>query len=259
MKLKVALGGLVVLLVACFAFVWLSKPQSPNGPPPSPNAFDMLVQAGTEMTPVPMDFDSSQDVEALKAYLDENADALALLDQAADEECLVPQSQFLMTDEAYDLVGSIRSAARLQFVKARVEELEGRSEDSADTLTKLAILGKNSSNGGLAVHELVAIAVERIALESLMQLAPNLSEDVKARIKKVVEKEVQNEPEVASEIESIMQRERYMAKLQYGTVFSSYMIWQLGDMDNGQEHLRKPMMEIREQRESLLQLLEPSQ
>jgi hypothetical protein len=258
MKLKIALGVVLSLLVVFTAFAWLSAPRSPNGPPPSPNAFDMLIQAGTQMTPVPMDFDTSQDIDALKAYLDENVDSLALIDQAADQQCMVPESQLVMTDEAYEAVGSIRGVSRLQFVKARVAELEGRSADSADALAKMAVVGKMSSDGGLMVHELVAIAVESQALESLMQLAPNLSEDAKARIKKVIETEIQNEPDVASEIESIMQREHYMAKLQHGTIFGSYLIWQLGDMDNGRENLRKSMLEIREHRESLLQLLVPS-
>jgi hypothetical protein len=218
----------------------------------------MLVQAGNQMTPLPMDFDTSQDLDKLNSYLDENADSLALIEQAVGQQCLVPDSHLAMTDEAFDTANLMRGVSRLQFVKARVKELEGRSVDASDTLTNMARLAKRSSDGGLMVHELVSIAVERQAIEALMQLAPNLPEDQKARIKKVIETEYQDETDVESEIESIMLRERYMAKRQHGTIFGSYLIWQLGDMDNGQENLRDSMLEMRQQRASLLQLLEPS-
>lgn len=108
------------------------------------------------------------------------------------------------------------------------------------------------------IHELVSIAGERQANEAIMQLAPTLLEDQKADIRKMITFEIQDEPEVDAEIEAIMQREMYMTKLRYGTISGTVMIWQLRDLDHGEQSLRQTMLEQREQRKSLLEMLEPS-
>lgn len=69
---------------------------------------------------------------------------------------------------------------------------------------------------------------------------------------------IQSQVDVDSAIESIMQREKYSVQLQHGTIVGSYLSWISGDGNNGENILRKPMLEQRQQRESLLLLLEPS-
>ena len=147
---------------------------------PSPNGYDAVTAAGKEMTPLPLDFDTTQDIEALKEYLSENADQLAMLDQAADQDYLIRLSEMQTMQQTMDLSGTVRNASRLLYTDARLAELEGRTVDAADTLTKMAILGRRSSRGGLAINQLVGIAVERQALEGLMQLSSKLSDTIQA-------------------------------------------------------------------------------
>ncbi|QDV88635.1 hypothetical protein [Planctomycetes bacterium TBK1r] len=258
MKLKIGLGVLATVLVAVAVIYFINAPRSGNISYPSPNAYDTLSEANGKMTPLPMDFDTSQDVEALQTYLDANLDPLSLIDQAARQRCLIRMADMQTMQEMHDKANYARGPMRLLYVKARLAELEGRSADAADALAKIAVIGRKSAHGGLLIHQLVAVAIERQGLEGLAQLASKLSGDEKKRIAKLIRAEDKDAPEIDAVIESVMYREHDMTKREYGTFAGSFMIWQLSDSEAAekpQEILRNELTEIQEQREELLTML----
>lgn len=258
MKLKLAAGSLLVLVVLLTAFYFLNAPNSRGIAYPSPNGFDAVIEAGQRMTPLPMDFDSSQDTDALRDYLDANREALALLDQAFGQEYLTRMPADQATDEMFEHGGLLRNAARLLFVRARLAELEGRSGDAADSLTKIAVIGRRSANGGLMIHQLAAIAIERQGLEGLMQVAAKLSPEQKANIVGMIEAENKSAPPLDKKIEFIKMREHDYVKRQQGTLIGAFMIWQLSDSDQvaGQyDDLRDKVTETDNLRQELVDAL----
>lgn len=231
MKLKVTAGLLLVLVVVLTAFYMLNTPGARGVAYPAPNGFDAVVEAGHRMTPLPMDFDSSQDTEVLRNYLDANTEPLALLDRAFGQAYLTRMQEDHTTDDILEQTGDIRNAARLLFVRARLAELDGRSGDAADSLTKIAVIGRRVGNGGLMVHQLVAIAIERQGIEGLMQLAHKLSAAEKSNIISLIQAENKNDPALADKIDAIQLREQDNVKRQQGTLIGSFLIWQLAGSD----------------------------
>ncbi|MCA9137554.1 MAG: hypothetical protein KDB00_12370 [Planctomycetales bacterium] len=258
MKLKIFAGLGLVTLLAMGSFYLLNAPGSRNITYPSPNGFDAVAEAGRKMTPVPMDYDSSQDTQALQAYLDANTDPLALLDQAMDQQYMVRMTDSQTMDEILDQSGETRNASRLLYVVARLAELEGRSVDAANALAKIAVIGRRSANGGLLIHAQMAVAIERQGLEGLKQLSQKLPADEKTRIAKLIEAEDTQDIDIDSKIETITVREYDNVKRQSGTLMGSYMIWRLADTEMATEpydRLRAAEEENRTQRKDLLDLL----
>ncbi len=122
MKLRIAISALLVIVIAIIVFAVYNGPASPNVSYPFPNAYDRLVEASEKMSPLPMDFDTSQDTEALRSYLDSNADALALIDQAADQQCLIRLADMQTMEEMHENASFARGPARLMYVKGRLAE-----------------------------------------------------------------------------------------------------------------------------------------
>lgn len=258
MKLKIVGVLFLVVIVAMTAFYLINRPRLGSVVYPSPNGYDAVTAAGKEMTPLPLDFDTTQDVEALKEYLSENADQAAMLDQAAGQDYLIRLSEMQTLQQTMELSGTVRNASRLLYTDARLAELEGRTVDAADSLTKMAILGRRSSRGGLAVNQLVAIAVERQALEGLTQLSSKLSADEKSRIVNQIQKEDAGEPSIDQLVDDIVVREREMTKREHGTFAGSFMLWQLSDTEFVQQQyddLRKTIEEMVKIRQESIELL----
>lgn len=258
MKLKILAGFGLITLLALGSFYFLNAPGSRDVSYPSPNGFDSVVEAGQKMTPLPMDFDSSQDTVALQTYLNANVDALSLFGQAMDQGCMVRMPDSQTMDQAYEQLGGTRNASRLMYVKARVAELEGRSVDAADALVKIAVVGRRLANGGLLIHQLMSVAIERQGLEGLMQLAPKLPADEKVRLAKLIQAEDKHDVDIDAKIEAITFREHDNVKRESGTFAGTYMIWMLGDTDFAKQpydQFRLEQEAIQSQRTELLDLL----
>ena len=231
MKLKILIGLVVTLIFAVCLLVYLGAPTPPDdGPLPSPNGFDTIVEAGQKMIPVPMDFDSSQDVDHLNDYLQSNTQALSLIDTALKQEYQVPPSELAAAVEFPEGVALIRSIARLLFVQARVLELEGRSDEAADALVKIVVLGNRSSNGGLLLHQMTADASQQIGIDALLQLAGKLSAEKKSELRDLLQKEFANPPTNDAILEKIIAREHYQARQRMGSVMGSIAIWQTSEL-----------------------------
>lgn len=260
MKFKVFLGVSVLLVLAVIGFVVAvtAEPKNPNGPAPIPNGYSTLVGACQSMTPVPMDYDTSQDLEALNRYLALNAQALELGEKAAGQESLCPLIELGSMEEVMDVANEVRGLSRVMFVKARVAELEGRSTDAADTLTDMMMVGRRFSNGGLAVHYQVAAAIEFQATEALLQLLPKMTADQKDELVRLIETENAQEPTSKDLVQSILQRERFMALRQNGTVAGRLLLWQLsgGEMDeNFRQMVERTLEKLHQRRDAVLKAL----
>lgn len=260
MKLKLffGLGSLVIVFGVVFVFAITAEPKNPNGPTPVPNAFNTVRRASELMTPVPLDFDTSQDLEALNRYLGSNAQTLALSEKAADQESLCPLDEFGSMEELIESANAVRGLSRVMFVKARVAELEGRSTDAADVLAEMMMVGRRSSRGGLLIQYQVAAAIELQATEALLQILPKLTAEQKDGFARLIESENDQEPPVKDLIESIFQRERFMVLRQNGTVAGRMLMWQLsgGEMDQSvREVLERTLKQVRQRRDDVLKTL----
>ncbi len=258
MKLKIAGGFVAILAVALTAFYLINAPNPLAVSYPSPNGFDSVIEAGERMTPLPMDFDTSQDLDALNAYLDANRDPLSLLDQAADQQFLVRIGESEDMNQILEKTGAIRNASRLLYTRARVEDLEGRPEDAAETMAKIAIIGRRSAEGGLMVHRLMAVAIEHSGLEGLAQIEPKLTADLKNEIAKRIEAEDAGEVDLERQLDVVRTREHDNVKRQQGTLAGTFLIWQIGDSDFSQQpydQLRDRLEEMKSTRKSLVEQL----
>jgi len=262
MKRKIALGALITVFLALATIYFINAPGFRKIVYPSPNAYDTLTEASEKMTPLPLDFDTSQDIEALRTYLEANLDPLLLIDQAMDQQCLIRMPDMQTMEEMHDHSSFARAPMRLMYVNARVAELEGRSADAADALVKIAVIGRRSGRGGLMIHQLISVAIEQQGLAGLAQIALKLSSDERGHLAKLIRAEDKNESDLDTTIESILYRERDMTKREYGTFAGLFMIWQLSGSDMTQvpeQIMRDEMTKVQEQRADLLEILDQTE
>ena len=255
MKLKVFAAVVFAALIVAVV-VWIAGGNQPiNAGYPVPNAYDTLVIAADSMKPVPMDYDTSKDVDALNEYLDSNAQTFQLVQRALGQEYLVPLDSFATMGDVVDNANHTRAIARLMFVRARVAEMEGRSEDAADILTDAIVLADRSANGGLLVHQMIAVASQRQAIEALTQLAPKLPPDQSKQLLARLEAEVAGEPSVDDQVQASLDRERAMVMREYGRAFGTWMLWQASGLDDPTGHVREALQDLRKDRKRLFEML----
>lgn len=255
MRFKVLAAALVaaVVLLAIILLAGASRPI--NATYPVPNAYDTVAMAAESMKPLPNDYDSSQDTQALNVYLNSNADAFQLIERALKQDYLIPLDSFETMGDVVDDASHVRATARLMFVQARLAELENRSADAADALAESIVLSHRSANGGLLIHELVSVASQRRALEGLMQLAPKLSTGQRIRLLKTLQAELAGEPSIDDLVQSALDRERAMVMREHGRIFGTWMIWQTAGLDDPTKRVHQAIEELRTNRDLLFQLL----
>jgi hypothetical protein len=187
MKLKLAVGLALALLCVLIAVLFRAASGPDAAAYPSPNGIVTLAQAGERMTPLPLDFDTTEDVVALKSYLDHNAESLELIDQAMNQESMYPLGSFENMDQSLDMVQNIRGPFRLLVVKARVAELEQRYDDAARIYLQMCELSDKSSRGGVLINEMMATACKGIGFDGLAGLTGHLSDAQRAEARRVAE------------------------------------------------------------------------
>ena len=211
------------------------------------------------MSPLPTDFDTSTDLDRLNEYLAANGQTFRLIDEAVDQEFLVPPEALETVIESPDEVGAVRSLARLLMLRARVSDLEGRSDEASDALVKAVILGNRFADGGLLVHHLAANATQSIGLESLQQLAGKLSSEKQAEISAILKKEFAQQESVDSILSKVNQRELYHARQRLGMIAGSIAIWQSSELIDPSIDAAKASMErTRNSQQTLLGALKPN-
>ncbi|MEL6110948.1 MAG: hypothetical protein AAFU85_33495 [Planctomycetota bacterium] len=204
---------LLVLGVPAVIALIAAADAPPKAVLPNPNGHDTLWQASQKLAPLPEDFDTTKDLEALKTCLAANSEAILLLEQACGQEMMIPLDGIDFASQQWiDGISSIRSLLRLIFVQARVAELEQRPADAAELYVRLFGLSDRADDGGLLIHSLNGMAGKGMALTPLMRLADTLPEESRKEIASRL-KELGND---RIDIDAVMKRERAAIRKQYG-------------------------------------------
>lgn len=229
MKLKLAIAaGFAVLVGIIVILVLNASGGSGNAAYPVPNGYNTLRQATEVMTPLPTDYGTTQDTQKLADYVAANEEALKLIDQALQQECVFPLAYCQSLDEVMLQSNDLRNLTRLLLTEARIAELEGRSAEAADLLADGVLLGHRIGRGGLMVHQLIASASQSEPMQGLMQLAPKLSADQKTRLLKRIEAEVRSDESIEDTLASLLDRERAMVLQVNGPIAGRLLLWQMG-------------------------------
>ena len=192
----------------------------PRTKAPNPNGHDTLWQASRAQTPIPVDFDATEDVDALKIYLSENTEALQLLDKACGQEMMIDlESVDLESEQWFEGVGALRSLLRMMWIRARVAELEGRPADAAEIYVKMFDLSDRSDDGGLLINSLMSFAGKGMALDPMLRLADSLPADARVALAARL-KEIGND---RIDVDAVMKRERAVIRKQYGFLQAGMM------------------------------------
>jgi hypothetical protein len=164
---------------------WLALPPGPTAEPmPDPNGFDDVAEAAGMIEGQPpavgeltgMTYgDLRHLVEAGRAALDR-----ARVGLGRDSRVRMPAS---VSDPTYlEKVGRFKALARLFAAEAALAGREGRTADAAAGYADLGRLGRVVALGGLAIDTSNGQAIERMGLDGLDRLVPNLPADVCRRL-----------------------------------------------------------------------------
>lgn len=217
---------------------------------PQPNAYETLAQAAQQLVKAPEDFDSTDDIEALKECLIVNADTLALIDQSLGEGYLVT------LDGAPGIVMFSQELARVLLVQSRVAQMEGRVDDAADPLVKIVLLGERLDEGGGLLMSLAAMAVEEKGATSLRSIADQLSDAKRAELLAKLEPAIGDSEDVDNVLKQVLNREEEFARAQQNLITGFWMRFASRDaMDRPKEVARQAMQRTEQQRDELLEAL----
>ncbi|NNE00090.1 MAG: hypothetical protein HKN47_22450 [Pirellulaceae bacterium] len=211
----------MIFLLAPLAIALLNGPGGSSGLYPSPNAYETISNASRSITRLPFDYDTSDDVEMLKEYVESNREALSEIDKALTQQSRVPLDYTVPLDELLNASGTVRLPMRLLIVQARVAELEENPGAAADVYAKMSVLSPKLATGGLLVHVMIASAYETMALEKLIELTPRLSAVEKKRVLSVLTTNARK----PIDFDLVRERESDYCKHEHGTVRGSILLW----------------------------------
>jgi hypothetical protein len=207
-----------ILLLLCFvAYVWVSVPSAPPVVLPNPNGFPQFLDIGRSVVGTPDDIAVS-DADTLKRFLVSNA---AVLDEslaALQFECVVPiEYTAAYQQRVVDDIAPLKNVARLLWADARLAELDGDAEEAAGKYAEVIRFSQKTSNGGLLIHLQSGFAYERLGWQALLKLAPSLSKQKKAALRK----QLASTNRDALKVEDYMIRERALATAVHGRLWCS--------------------------------------
>lgn len=183
-SMLIVVGVVACAIAAASLIFWPRQTSVRSAPLPNPNAFDLLVHAGSLVRLTPEDVVDA-DSEMLDAYVEANEEALGQTRQALHHDSWVPIDYSAgSVSQALDAIGTIRQAARLLLAEARRAELEGPNAAAAQAYLDVINLSQKMSRGGLIVHLQASMAYERVAWEAVLRIAPQLQAEERARFLK---------------------------------------------------------------------------
>lgn len=235
----------ILLLIGIVAYVWLSVPSAPPVVLPNPNGFPQFLEIGRRIVGTPDDIADS-DADTLKRFLDSNA---AVLDEslaALQLECMVPiEYTVAYQQRVVEDIRPLKNVARVLWADARVAELVGDSAEAAEKYAELIRFSQKTTNGGLLIHLQSGIAYERVGWQGLLKLAPSLSKNQKAALRK----QLASTDRAALKIEDYMTREKALTAAVHGRFMVFIMSRALNPDADGQRTLKlvKDMQTAREQ------------
>ncbi len=219
-------GLLLILLVAVFVLPPFVGSPVPVVTLPVPNAYDTMIEAGDMVTGTLEDYAETTDLETLREFVESNSESLALTEQAMLQDGMAPVDykggfQAILPDQ-----GVIRQAMRLLLAKGRLAELEGDYGSAASTYAKLFALSNKCANGGLAVHQLISFAGERMGLQNLNEIATKLTPEEKRTTATILSIKRQ-----LIDIKALKAREHAVVKSHHGNLTGTWMILITGAND----------------------------
>jgi hypothetical protein len=145
---------------------------------PNPNGFDTIIAAG-QLVSGPLSTgvaEASQ--EELSAFLDNNADALAMAKATLQQETVVSVDYSPDGSPDYsdflEPISQIRNGFRLLHAEARLASLQGNQSDGARKYLEIIRFSRRLHNEGLMLHYQVAAAYEGAALSAIATTAGDL-------------------------------------------------------------------------------------
>lgn len=232
-KLTVILIGCILLVVLVpGVIVLMNRPGLRTATLPSPNGFETLQRAGHTVTGLPDDYSETEDVEKLKTFVETNHEAGALIDQAVDQQFVVPIDYQRGFAQATESISPVRQAMRYLIAKARVAELEQDEEKAALLYAKLFSVASMTTHEGLLVHVQAAAAYERLGLGKLKEISPQLTTQQKEDVLSIIVA-TNRQPR---DLDAVVKREHTLSKIEHGTLRATAMIWLSG-------HLSTPVID----------------
>jgi hypothetical protein len=134
--------------------------------------------------------------EALRAYLEPNEEALALVHRALERESVVPLTFGPgSVDKQLDRGQRVRKALRLLQASALLAKQEGRPSDSAEFDLEMVRIGPAVARGGINLDAMIGIAYESTGIWNLSGLRDQLdAETCRKMIAGLLATEVLPEP-----------------------------------------------------------------
>ena len=222
-------GCITVAILALVALVLLLTFALESNTPtpvtlPTPNAYDVLVAAGSQIVDMPDDYAETEDTTRLASFLEKNSQALNSLDNIHKLDCVVVYDRSAGLDAVLAKTmpesSSIRQAMRLLFAQARLAELQGNQTEAAKRYAKLFAIATKSANQGLLVDNLQSMAIERQALNQLANIVEKLSGDEKLEVLAIIETSNRG----PRDLDAIVDREHNLVRNQHGRLSGNWMI-----------------------------------
>lgn len=211
---RIARWGIGLLAVAIVGMVlWsLLQPDPVFAPLPNPNGHDDLVRAATLVVGALPGRTRPRDAgaEELRAFVEPNAEARALLRRGLGRECGVPLAATLEAQNVAGVqaTGPVRMLGRLLESEGWLARKEGRKDDAIHAGLDLVRLGQASSRGGLMIHRLTGDAVVWVGVDFLARLRPELSAgDCRRIVRELEAEDARREP-----LAEVITRERTFAR-----------------------------------------------
>jgi hypothetical protein len=172
---------LLALFIVAFPFVlfWgflilMEEPPPPLAPQPNPNGYDELVKAGKMLPDVAGEYDKMNREELQKA-VSANAATMSLARSGLSNQCRVPiqYSESYINNHLDDLAG-LKRLARAFAAEGVLAEMNGRTNDAAQSFLDTVHLGNETLRGGVLIDGLVGIAIDAIGTSHIQTLVTNL-------------------------------------------------------------------------------------
>ncbi len=171
---------LALFILACpfvlfFGFlILMEEPPAPLAPPPNPNGYDELVKAGRMLQGASGEYDKMNQ-EQLQKAVSANAAALSLARSGLSNQCRVPvqYSESYISNHLNDLAG-LKRLAQAFAAEGVLAEMNGRTNDAAQSVLDTVRLGNESLRGGVLIDGLVGIAIDAIGTSHIQTLITNL-------------------------------------------------------------------------------------
>ncbi|HEX8835072.1 MAG TPA: hypothetical protein VF719_12765 [Abditibacteriaceae bacterium] len=152
--------------------------------PANPTGWDLLMRAHDMLKQMPqgrigggqMAEDSPEDIAAMRAYTDANAESLRLVSEAL-ELPLVLTSAITKDDGLFPAINRnalLRQLGRMMMQRARVLAADGDLRGAVQTNLDIVTLGAKTQHGGALIESLSGGAIESMGRSNLRRILPRL-------------------------------------------------------------------------------------